>query len=176
MIGGALDCFEFFRLRTLFIDLFQEWRELGEAKIFPVSLFPAEQAEHIGVLHHEYRILIGNGGIKQDIGEPLHCASPLAAFETELLFAMNDQERIARDGVQRFDPASDEHRDFPKAAEIEIVRRRFRWHPVGEDQRLEAIDPAEILHDDKCRDHRDLARDHQRGKQGHEDQVAAPEA
>ena len=134
MIGGALDCFELVGLGGLFIDLFQEWRELGEAKIFPVSLFPAEQAEHIGVLHHEYRILIGNGGIKQDIGEPLHCAEPPTAFETELLFAVNDQERIARDGIQRFDPASDEHRDFPKAAEIEIVRRRFRRHPIGEDQ------------------------------------------
>ena len=133
LIGGALDCFELVRLRGLFIDLLQERRKLGEAKIFPVALLPAEQAEDVCVLHDEHRILIGNGSIEQDIGEPLHRTQSLAAFEAQFLFSVNDQERIARDGVQRLDPAPDEHRDFAEPAEIEIVLRRLWRQPIGRD-------------------------------------------
>ena len=134
MISGALDCFELVRLRGLFIDLLQERRKLGEAKIFPVALLPAEQAEYVRVLHDENRILIGDGSIEQDVGEPLHRTQSLAAFEAQFLFAVNDQERIARNSVQRFDPAADEHRDFAEPAEIEIVLRRLWRHPTGGDR------------------------------------------
>ncbi len=82
LIGGALNCFELLGLRALFIDLLQERRELGKAKIFPFVLLPAEQAEHVCVLHDEHRILIGNGRIKHDIGKPLHGRQPLAVFKT----------------------------------------------------------------------------------------------
>ena len=58
-----------------------------------------------------------------------------ATFESQFLFAVNDQERIARDRIERFDAASDEQRDFPELGEIEIVHRRFRRHPTGEEQR-----------------------------------------
>ena len=46
LIGGALHRFELLGLLALFVDLFQERRELGETEIFSVALFPAEQAEH----------------------------------------------------------------------------------------------------------------------------------
>ena len=133
LISGALDCFELVRLRGLFIDLLQERRKLGETKIFPVALLPAEQAEHVRVLHDEHRILIGDGSIEQDIGEPLHRAESLATFEPQFLFSVNDQERITRDRVERLDPASDEHRDLAEPAEIEIVLRRFWRQPIGGD-------------------------------------------
>ena len=90
LVGGALDCFELVRLRGLFIDLLQERRKLGETKIFPVALLPAEQAEYVRVLHDENRILIGNGSIEQDVGEPLHRTEPFAAFEAQFLFAVNE--------------------------------------------------------------------------------------
>ena len=116
MIGGALDCFQLVRLPCLFIDLLQERRKLGETKIFPVALSPAEQTEDLCVLHDEDRVLIRNGSIEQDIGKPSHRTQSLATFEAQFLFSVNDQERIPRDRVQRFDPASDEHRDFAKPA------------------------------------------------------------
>ena len=86
-------------------------------------------------MHDEHRILIGHGSIEEDIGEPLHRAEVPATFESQFLFAVNDQERIARDRIERFDAASDEQRDFPELGEIEIVHRRFRRHPTGEEQR-----------------------------------------
>ena len=90
LIGGALDCFELVRLPGLFVDLLQERRELGEAKIFSVALLPAEQAEDVCVLHDENRILIGDGSIEQRVGQPLHRAQSLAAFEAQFLFSVND--------------------------------------------------------------------------------------
>jgi len=63
----------------------------------------------------------------------LHRAQSLAAFEPQFLFSVNDQERIARDRVQRFDPAPDEDRDFAELAEIEIVLRRLWRQPIGRD-------------------------------------------
>ena len=65
LIGGTLDCFELVRLLALLVDLFQERRKLGETEIFPVALFPAEQAEHLGVLNNEHRILIGDRRIEK---------------------------------------------------------------------------------------------------------------
>ena len=96
-----MDAFKFVRLRALFVDLLQEGRKLSEAKIFSVALFPAEQAEHFGVLHDENWVLISNGRIEQNVGEPLHRASRACgtAFEAQFLFAMNDQERIAPNRV-----------------------------------------------------------------------------
>src|SRR5689334_1308355 len=43
LIRRSLDCFELVRLRSLFIDLLQERRKIGEAEIFPVALLPAKQ-------------------------------------------------------------------------------------------------------------------------------------
>src|SRR5207248_8247624 len=64
LISGTLNSFELFGLRSLFVDLFQERREIREAKIFPLALLPSEQAEHISVLHNKHGILIGNGSIE----------------------------------------------------------------------------------------------------------------
>ena len=133
MIGGALDCFQLVRLRCLFIDLLQERRKLGETKIFPVALLPAEQAEDLCVLHDEDRVLIGNRSIEQRVGQPLHRAHPFAAFEAQFLFSVYDQKRIARDGVQWFDPAAHEHRDLAEPVEIKIVLRRLWRQPIGRD-------------------------------------------
>ena len=69
------------------------------------------------------------------IGEPLHRTQSLAAFQVQFLFSVNDQERVARDCIQRFDPAPDEHRDFAEPAEIEVVFRRFWRQPIGRDAR-----------------------------------------
>src|SRR5205085_498892 len=51
LISRALNRFEFVGLIALFLDLFQERRELGEAEIFPLALFPTEQTEHLVVLN-----------------------------------------------------------------------------------------------------------------------------
>ena len=70
LIGGTLDRLEFVRLLALIVDLFQERREFGETEIFPVALFPAEQAEHFGILNNENRILIGHRRVEKRIRQP----------------------------------------------------------------------------------------------------------
>jgi hypothetical protein len=84
-------------------------------------------------LHDEHRVLIRDGSIEQDVGEPVYRTQSLAAFEAEFLFAVDDQERIPRDRVEWFDPASNEDRDFAEPAEIEIVLRRLWGQPIGRD-------------------------------------------
>src|SRR4029077_20514686 len=106
---------------------------LGETKIFPVALLPAEQAEDVCVLHDKHRILIGNGSVEQRVSEPLHRTEALAALEAEFLFSVNDQKGIARDGIQRLHPASDKHWDFAEPTELEILLRRLWRQPIGRD-------------------------------------------
>ena len=78
LIGGALHRLQFLGERALFVDLFQEGRQLGVAKIFPVLLFPPEKAEHIGVLNDEDRILIGEWCVEERVGQPGHGAKLFA--------------------------------------------------------------------------------------------------
>src|SRR5262249_29803701 len=90
LIGGALNCFQFVRLRGLFVDLLQERRKIGEAKILAVALLPAEQAENVCVLHDKHRVLIGNGNVEQRVSQPLHRTETSAVLETDFLFSVND--------------------------------------------------------------------------------------
>ena len=43
LIGGTFNRLEFVRLITLFVDFFQEGRQLSGTKIFSIALLPAEQ-------------------------------------------------------------------------------------------------------------------------------------
>ncbi len=125
--------FQLFRLCALFIDLFQEGRELDKAEVFPVALFPAKQAENFGVLHEKHRILISGRCAKKNISEPLHRAETLAAFEAQFLFAMNNQQRIARDGIERLHASTDQNWNFTEPREIDIVLGDLVRPPVRGD-------------------------------------------
>ena len=84
-------------------------------------------------MHDEHRILIGDGSVKENIGEPLHRSQTPAAFEPQFLFAVDNQQRIARNGVERFDAAADEYRNLSELGKIDIVLRGFGRQPVRRD-------------------------------------------
>ena len=125
---------------ALIVDLFQKRRQLGETKIFPVALFPTEEAEHFGILNDEDRILIGDRRVEERVGEPAHGGELFFIRQPHGLFAVNDEERIARNRVERFDATADEHRNFSELRKIDIVgrglwRKPARCHPEqGEDK------------------------------------------
>src|SRR4030095_12344265 len=92
LISRALDRFQLVGLIALFLDLFQERREFGEAEIFSLTLLPAEQAEHFVILDNKDRILISRRRIEKNIGLPLNRAQSTAAFKSKLLFTMYDEQ------------------------------------------------------------------------------------
>src|SRR2546421_3110098 len=108
----ALNRFEFVGLIALFLDLFQERRELSEAEIFSLTLFPTEQTEHLVVLNEKNRMLIGAWRIEENIDQPFDRAQCASVFQPQFLFAVNNQERVARNRVERFDSAAYQHRKF----------------------------------------------------------------
>ena len=57
-----------------------------------------------------------------------------AIRQAEALFAVNDEERIARDRVERFDATADQHRNLSKSRQIEIVERAFGGRQLGATQ------------------------------------------
>ena len=131
LIGRALHRLELLGLLPLLIDLFQKGRELGETEIFPIALLPAKEAEHFGVLDNKDRILVGHRSVKEDIGKPLHSANLFPVGEPHSLFAANNEQRIARNRIERLDPAADEHRDSPEAGQIEIAACGPGRQPAG---------------------------------------------
>src|SRR4029077_6555163 len=102
LISGALYRLELLRFLPLLFDLLQKRRELAKTEILAIALLPSEQAENVRILYHEYRIPVGNRRIEHCIGEPLHGRELTTAFQPHLLLTVNNQQRVAGNGIERF--------------------------------------------------------------------------
>ena len=154
MIGGTLDRLEFVRLLALLVDLLQERRQLAEAEIFPVALFPAKQSQNFCILNDESGILICDGRVKKRVVKPFDGRERLSIGQSQRFFAMNDEQRIARHGVEGFDPSADQDRNPAELRKIDPPRNGRRCAPArgypkqrqGEDQgRSESFHARAVL-------------------------------
>jgi len=56
-----------------------------------------------------------------------------ALVETECLFGVNDQERIAGNGIERLNPAADQYRNFCEVSKVDAIGGLLRRNETGAD-------------------------------------------
>ena len=110
----------FLRERGLLLNLLQVRDELAEGKIFARLRAQAECRESFRISNHENLPLICFVLLHQHLGQPIHCGER-AVIGAESLLALNDEKRIARDGVERLDSSIQQDGEAAEFLHLETV-------------------------------------------------------
>ncbi len=127
--GRAQWRLHFLREGRFLVDLLQVRDEFLEGEILFLVRFPAERGQGVGVADDKNLSLIGLRRLHHHLGQPIH-RGHRALVGPEGLLPVNDEERIARDGVERLDPAVQQDRqpaellDCKTAAFVVLEKRR----------------------------------------------------
>ena len=88
----------------------------------PAVRAQAERRERFRIANHENLPLIRFVLLHQHFGQPIH-RGERAVIGAERLFALNDEKRIARDGVEWLDPSIQQDRKAAEFLHLETAPR-----------------------------------------------------
>ncbi len=113
-------CVHFVREQRLLFDHLDVWEEFAERKILLRPRGPAERGQRLRIADHEELSHFGVAGLEEDFGQPSHRGERFV-LEPQRLFAVDDEEGIARHGIERLDPTVEENGETAEFFDRETV-------------------------------------------------------